>query len=102
MPSPLPRPDTRTRHGRRLFFLPSPQMGEGLPRRDTAALVPVWLCLGVALAAGLAGCGRPAPRPVPTPTRAERLDRALAAAGRFLASRQSADGAWRSKQYASF
>jgi len=63
---------------------------------------PALLCASAALAAALAGCasgGRREPEP---PGRAERIDRALAAAGRFLAGRQAPDGAWRSEQYAPF
>ncbi|HKB42018.1 MAG TPA: prenyltransferase/squalene oxidase repeat-containing protein [Gemmataceae bacterium] len=51
----------------------------------------------------LAGCGpRGAPLQPDSPALSARVDRALSRGARFLVSRQSADGAWRSDVYGQF
>lgn len=60
-----------------------------------------WLLIAGAIC--LCGCGtQPGEVDSAAPTRADRIDRALAAAARFLTARQAADGAWRSDLYGPF
>jgi squalene-hopene/tetraprenyl-beta-curcumene cyclase len=65
--------------------------------------LPVWLLLLAAAAPTWSGCGdSSATQGVPNPSAIERIDRALAAAHRYLLAQQTADGSWRSDQYGPF
>jgi len=50
-------------------------------------------------AAFTTGCGSGHAHVEPTPSQADRIDRALASGGRYLVAQQAADGAWRSDHY---